>query len=276
MVQVDVFWSYALGAGFAIAAHRQLAMPRVNDAAAPCAHAAPEWYTHHTFVSTVLFLATIFAPSGVCLLWAYPSWETMHVWDRSLWIWLVALFAITNVTQGVLGYYVVYKLIKRGKLYWAYLQLPLGYFLMFFILVHGWDGTGYRRFFSSSRERFLNWDWTNIPAFFVSDVGVTLYIMGLIMIPVLLYLVGKWLYAGFVMAGTPAPASRVTIYKYFLQAVFVGGLGHAVAASLLIRWLGWGIGLAIFVVASFLVGWRRGGYLHKVAAKTLLPQGERF
>ena len=42
---------------------------------------------------------------GVYLLWAFPDWETMQVAHShaSLLPWLVTVFAITNVTQGMLG-----------------------------------------------------------------------------------------------------------------------------------------------------------------------------
>ena len=54
---------------------------------------------------------------------------------------------MTNVTQGILGYWLAYRLIKAGNTLGAWLLCGLGYFCMFFILVHGWDGTGYQRFF---------------------------------------------------------------------------------------------------------------------------------
>ena len=50
--------------------------------------------------------AALFVPSGVWLLWRFPSWETMHAGDRSLPAWLVAAFVATNATQGVLGFLV--------------------------------------------------------------------------------------------------------------------------------------------------------------------------
>ena len=91
-----------------------------------------------------------------------PSWETMHAGSRELPGWLVAAFAATNVTQGALGFAVVYLLVARGKVWAAWLNWFFAYFAMFFILVHGWDGRGYQRFFSYTRADFLAWhgDWT--------------------------------------------------------------------------------------------------------------------
>jgi hypothetical protein len=231
MVQVDVFWSYAIGAGFATAAGRQLKeraakrKPRLEDP---------------YLLANVLFLALIFAPSGLYLVWEFPSWETMHVGDRSMPAWLVTLFAVTNVSQGILGYFVVEWLIARGRGYLAYLQVIAGYFAMFFILVHGWDGEGYQRFFSATRADYESWsgDWT---AWLTSDVALTLLGMGVILVPVMLGLIASWITRGarLVARGSGArslsPAGAVTAA---LATVFGGGLGLAVASSLLLHALG--------------------------------------
>jgi hypothetical protein len=231
MVQVDVFWSYAIGAGFATAAGRQLKeratkrKPRLEDP---------------YLLANVLFLALIFAPSGLYLVWEFPSWETMHVGDRSMPGWLVTLFAVTNVSQGILGYFVVEWLIARGRGYLAYLQVIAGYFAMFFILVHGWDGEGYQRFFSATRADYESWsgDWT---AWLTSDVALTLLGMGVILVPVMLGLIASWMTRGARLAApgsgarSLSPAGAVTAA---LATVFGGGLGLAIASSLLLHALG--------------------------------------
>src|SRR6266542_3384483 len=141
MVQVDVFWAYAIGAGFGAAAAHE---PGGGTTA------ARRLLDDRRLTATVLFLGCVFVPSGVWLLWRFPSWETMHAatGPADLPGWLVAGFALTNVTQGVLGYAVTRALWRRGHRYAAWLQMPLGYLAMFFVLGYGWDGTGYRRFFS--------------------------------------------------------------------------------------------------------------------------------
>jgi O-antigen/teichoic acid export membrane protein len=98
MVQVDVFWSYAFGAGFAMAAARQLIEDREkNDG---------NFFENKYFTHTLLFLAIIFVPSGGSLLWGFPDWETMQVaYDHhSIPAWLVSAFYVTNITQGLLGF----------------------------------------------------------------------------------------------------------------------------------------------------------------------------
>ena len=64
MVQVDVFWSYGLGSSFALAAGKQLAAERA---------AKKGLLDSPYFSKTLLFLSTLFAPSGAWLLWSFPS-----------------------------------------------------------------------------------------------------------------------------------------------------------------------------------------------------------
>jgi hypothetical protein len=90
MVEVDVFWSYGIGAGFAFASSRR-------DRSKPLRAALDST----CFRDTLLFLACAFAPSGVALLWQFPGWETMYLGTRELPHWLVALFAATNITQEI-------------------------------------------------------------------------------------------------------------------------------------------------------------------------------
>jgi hypothetical protein len=229
MVQVDVFWSYGLGATFAVASSRQLLERRRR--------AVSRW-TDPYLMRTLLFLALVFAPSGLYLVWAFPSWETMHVGDRDMPAWLIATFAVTNVTQGLLGFWVVERLLGAGRTYLAYLQIVLAYVGMFFILVHGWDGKGYERFFSATHADFVNWngDWT---PWLTSDVALTLLGMGVVLVPLLLWAAVAWQREGYALAPTgarrPGPA---TIAGLTLATVFAAALGLAVAASLLIHALG--------------------------------------
>ena len=166
MVQVDVFWSYGIGAGFAYAAQKQLQEK-------PPTEQNGGWLANKYFTLNLIYLATLFAPSGLYLVWGFTSWETMQAGDKSMPAWLVTLFAVTNITQGMLGFWVTYKLLAAGKRYTAFLQPLLGYFCMFFILVHGWDGKGYQRFFSQDRQEFLSWTPGHIVPWLLSPVAIT-------------------------------------------------------------------------------------------------------
>jgi hypothetical protein len=289
MVEVDVFWSYGLGATLAVASSRQLlARRQAATAARQKAADAPVGEPRHQdgellvgppahsrwrdpyLLRTLLFLALIFAPSGAYLVWAFPSWETMHVGTRDMPAWLIATFAITNVTQGLLGFYVVERLLAAGRSYLAYLQILVGYVGMFFILVHGWDGKGYERFFSPTHSEFVHWHghWT---AWLTSDVSFTLIGMGVILVPVLLGTVAAWQREGYRLApaGTPRPGV-VKIIALTLSTVFVVGLGLSVGAHAVIRALGAGLGVpaAIVLVALALL---RGGPVHALYRAYGLP-----
>jgi hypothetical protein len=173
MVQVDVFWSYGLSAGLALAGKK-------------CIEKADSWWENEAFLFSVLWTACIFAPSGLYLLWTNPSWETMFVAKdfTSLPPWLVALFALTNVTQGVLGFYVTARMIRAGKDRAAVWQPIWSHLAMLAILVFGWDGTGYRRFFYAGTG--LEWAVQKsfeISDFFSSPIFYALLILAVFFVP---------------------------------------------------------------------------------------------
>jgi hypothetical protein len=260
MVQVDVFWSYGLGSTLAVASSRQLLSRR---------RAGRSRWEDPYLLRTLLFLALIFAPSGVYLVWQFPSWETMHVGDRDMPAWLITTFAITNVTQGLLGFWVVERLLAAGRSYLAYLQILVGYLGMFFILVHGWDGKGYERFFSATNADFVHWhgDWS---AWLTSDVALTLLGMGVVLVPVLLWAVASWQLEGYPLAppGTRRPGVAQLV-ALTLATVFVAGLGLSVLASLVIHALGTiGVPLALALVAAALLP---GGPVHALYRGYGLP-----
>jgi hypothetical protein len=269
MVQVDVFWSYGIGASFAVSSSRQLlarrraareleADPQRRRALPEVGTSVLSRWSDPYLLRTILFLALVFVPSGVWLVWGFPSWETMHVGDRDMPAWLVTLFALTNVTQGVLGYLVVDWLLGRGRTYLAYLQVVAGYLGMFAILVHGWDGKGYQRFFSPTHADFLNWhgDWT---AWLSSDVALALYGMGVVLVPVLLLTTAHWHVTGYALdAGAQPRPGRARVMALMLVTVFGAALGLAVAIHLAIAWLGTPFGAAAAVALVVLALLPRG------------------
>jgi hypothetical protein len=268
MVQVDVFWTYALGAGFAAAAARQLKEVS-REGGSP--------FTTPYFVSTLLFLSILFVPSGVCLLWAFPGWETMFAGDRSLPAWLVTLFCVTNITQGILGFWVAYKLIEKDRLYWAYLQAVLGYLAMFFILVHGWDGTGWRRFFyAGSIEQWRAGLELPLYAFAYSKVAGTLYLFGLVMLPVMFYLLCSWIAQGRRLQGLgfdqAGEASTGMLVRLLARTLFLYPLAGAILASILVRLAGWVWGAALFAAVFYGVGARKGGLIHTSVSRITMEQ----
>ena len=188
---------------------------------------------------------------------------------------------MTNVTQGILGFWLGSRLIRQRKVYEANLLPVAGYFGMFFILVHGWDGSGYDRFFYSP----MRWGgevnpWQpgqvsilDMPAFMISPVGVTLLIMGAIMFPFFF----RWMEQMARASKKVAKENQSTIYDglrrkpAFLRIVGIYALGGAVVASLCIRLLGPWIGTPVFVAAVWFLCVRKGGFLHR---EYVVPQGK--
>ncbi|MFF3686444.1 hypothetical protein [Streptomyces sp. NPDC002187] len=272
MVQVDVFWSYGIGAGFATAAARQLGAAARGDRS--------RWSDPY-LMATVLYCAVLFAPSGAWLLWGFPDWETMQAAREhdSLPAWLVALFAATNVSQGVLGYWVASRLIAGGRVYAAFLQAGIGYAGMFFILVHGWDGRGYQRFFSADRETFATWPerpglgdaFSRAGEWLGSPVALTLYGMGVVLVPVMLALMAHWIRSGEREAGSSTVTGTLRVLGAVLGSVFVVALGTAVVSSVLVHLLGWWLGVAAAALATWLLVVRRGGAADRFFALLALP-----
>jgi hypothetical protein len=195
------------------------------------------------FTRMLLFLSLIFVPSGIWLLWEFSSWETMHVGDRDLPVWMVGLFAVTNVSQAVLGFALCHVLISRGRLYAAWLHFIGAYFGFFFILVHGWDGTGYQRFFAVDRSALERWSWQTAKDWFGSDIALTLYGMGLILLPALGGMTLSWIQNGAREAGIRP--RTLSILGGFFGSVLLLALGLAILASVLLIQLGIVVGLLL-------------------------------
>jgi hypothetical protein len=265
MVQVDVFWSFALGAGFAASA-----APQLRKEGRP--------FESPFFVRALLYLSILFVPSGAVLLWGFPEWETMQVGSyRTIPAWLVGLFNMTNITQGILGFWVAYRLIRAGRTYGAWLMAVLGYFCMFFILVHGWDGTGYQRFFYCCKgwgaETCTSWSSgaPSVLRWVASPVAVTLIGMGGVMLPLLFYWMSGWVKQGYEVGDVDGirvqAISRGQIARNIVRLVFLHSVSLAIAASFLVRFLGWIGGVPVFAGLAYLVFLRRGGLTERLVEK---------
>ncbi len=289
MVQVDVFWSYGLGASFAFGAWRQLRklraqkngdkwqltaeepkleLPELLKTLAGKDIIPPKFdraelekarqflvdfkernagaLESEYFRKTLLFLSLLFVPSGAVLLWSNPSWETMQVGKyETIPQWLVGLFSITNVTQGLLGYLITHDKLMKGKYHSAALQTFIAYFLFFFTLANGWDNTGYQRFFSKNRQAFENWKWANIFPWLTSDVMAILLSFGVVFLPLMYYWVIKWLIEGKMDEDGIQTIDYERAVKQATQQfglvnlwIFGGALGTSALGTVLIKKLG--------------------------------------
>lgn len=289
MIQVDVFWAYGFGAMFACAAARQIKADL---------EAGKDWWDSKYFMICLLYLSVFFAPSGAYLLWAFPHWESMQVFRTHSDVppLLAVGFSVTNVTQGILAYWICCKFIEKGNFYGAYLQIVLGYFCMFFILFHGWDGTGWQRFTYDATINggdFWEYGKTDGLAFFTGNVAITLYVMGIFILPPLFYWLNKWVKEGAEMDDSipkeKVPDNFIKNSIVFLIIVFVIGFGLAVGAGLtcmLFTWITGGnqiitdsnqwsivgmlIGLPVFLIPVYYFLLRRDGLVYKFMLNTLI------
>ena len=285
LIEVDIFWAYALGAMFAAAAARQIKQLKEDDS-------IESKFNNKYIVTIILYMALFFGPSGLYLLWAFPHWESMQVfWTHSqIPAWFAIMFGITNVTNGILGYFVVRWLAKQERYYEANLQWVIGYFCMFFVLVYGWDGTGWQRFLYDATITGIPWT----PgvhmgfAWLTSNVAITLLVMGIMILPPLFIIASKWVaqsaeFEPDAKKKENIPKSRLLILVVALLGALGVGLGSAYAAAAIsqlfkfillpsmVWWLaglvGGIIGLIVFMVPMWIFVFRRGQLLNKVFEK---------
>lgn len=251
MVQVDVFWGYGWGAVMAAAAGKQLLKE------------SRPFYSEF-FVKTLLFLSLFWAPTGMLLLIQHPSWETMQVatgatTETSFYdmpVWLVLAFGLTNITQGILGFWVGLKLLQNGRDYLLQLNWLLGYYGMFFILLYGWDGLGYDRFLYDRDMLAGSPAWvpgvatgvtgilSALGHFLTSSVAITLYTDGAWLLPPFFLIAWQWCRRN----GSPISAATWIIKQ--LLAVFVVGLGAALVSALVVNYTGMLLGIGNHVARA--------------------------
>ncbi|MBS7287536.1 MAG: hypothetical protein KIH01_01995 [Candidatus Freyarchaeota archaeon] len=215
MLQVDLLWVYAIGAMFATAAAKQLKRLEAEKERIKDVLMWPSPFGNVYFALLLLYLSVIFIPEAVWLTWNFPQWETMHVWSslEEIPTHLVTLFMAGDVVLAVLGYWVAYKLIARGKEYLAHLQWIAGYFAFFLVLLHGWDGLAWQRF---------TWDSTVVfPLKMPASTVMLLLVMSEAAATFYPTLVSWWLYSLWVPGKTMAAsfaASNIAVTLYAMAA----------------------------------------------------------
>jgi hypothetical protein len=277
MVQVDIVWSYAFGATFAAAAARQLEKEEkpFNN----------KWY-----VFILLFLSIFFAPSGLYLLWEHTQWETMQVATRfdDIPAWLVTIFAVTNITQGILGYWTTYLLVKKKNYYGAHANWMAAWIIFWFILVCGWDCTGYQRFlYDMSVNNGMLWEpgkIMGISFFYTSRVWWTLVVMAMFFAPMLIYGFINFTREGAKMDRT-IPADRVPgpakIMVFYFVTQWVLCLGLAILAALAVMGIreltgsllaAYGIGIPAFSLVAYFLLFRKKMPMHLIAKQLYVKE----
>uniref|UniRef100_A0AAU2JMK8 Uncharacterized protein n=1 Tax=Streptomyces sp. NBC_00049 TaxID=2903617 RepID=A0AAU2JMK8_9ACTN len=281
-VQAAPLWAYAVGATFAVAAGRQSqwrerslrgrgdgpSPPQAPSPRAPSPQArspqAPRAGSRSAdpyLALTVLYAALLLAPTGMYLLWQNPAWATMHVARDHDGVWAgFALFHTGSVVVGaLLGFLAARAFVLVGAGYWGYLQAVAGYFLMFFTLIHGWDGSGYRRLLSADPLTFADWSGDSVVNrcldFATSGTFLALLVFGAAVIGTMLAAEIGWLVEGRQLPGAAADLKVPRPVAVMIAGAGVYGLpfAGALGASVLVRALGWWAGVALFAVAAGVV-----------------------
>ncbi|MEV7522999.1 hypothetical protein [Streptomyces sp. NPDC091371] len=255
-VQAAPLWAYGIGATFAVAAGRQLQWweRSVRGEGVRTRSRAANPY----LALTVLYAALLLAPTGMYLLWQNPAWATMHVARDHGGVWAgFALFHTGSVVVGaLLGFLAARLFVLVGAGYWGYLQAVAGYFLLFSTLIHGWDGSGYRRVLSAGPRAFADWSAEGVVnsclAFATSGTFLALLVFGSAVVGTMLLAEIGWLVEGWRLPGAAADLKvpRVVAVAIAGAGVYVLPFAGALGASVLVRLLGWWAGLGLFAVAA--------------------------
>ncbi|MEU3369189.1 hypothetical protein ABZ734_01660 [Streptomyces sp. NPDC006660] len=178
MVEVDAFWAYAIGAGCALSTAEQLRGAEDSD--------RRRTVRERDLTATLLFIGLLFTPMGMWLAVRFPGWETMYAVPH-IPPWGTALFSAGITASATLGYLCAHRLLAAGRIWAASLQYVGGYTAVFFVLLHGWDGTGMHRFLAPApREEFSRAQlpsWAELATWLRSPIAVTLLVMGLVLMP---------------------------------------------------------------------------------------------
>ncbi|MCY0936449.1 hypothetical protein [Streptomyces sp. H34-S4] len=253
-----------IGATFAVAAGRQLQWWERSvrgEGVRTRSRAA-----HPYLALTLLYAALLPAPTGVYLLWQNPAWSTMHVARDHDGVWAgFALFYVASVVVGaLLGFLAARLFVLVGAGYWGYLQAVAGYFLLFFTLIHGWDGTGYERLLSADPQAFAGWSADGAAgdpvinrclAFATSGTFLALLTFGTAVIGTMLLAEIGWLVEGWRLPGAAADLKvpRVIAVAIAGMGVYALPFAGALGASVLVRLLGWWAGAGLFALLAGVV-----------------------
>jgi hypothetical protein len=174
MLQPDLFFSYGLASGLAIAAGKKL-----KDEKSP-------WVNKY-FLATMMWFSAFFIPQILYLLWRFPGWESMFAAKtyEDIPAWIVALYPVATLIMAALGFHVTYSFLKKGKMPAAIAQVVWSVLAAVFVVFVGWDGTGYKRLFYTG----TGIEWANgvaypMTKFFGSEINITLlWLQTLILVP---------------------------------------------------------------------------------------------
>ncbi len=184
MLQPDLFLSYGLSSALTLAAGKKLLEREEGP-----------WKNKY-FIITILWLAILFVPQVLYLLWKFPAWESMFVVKELSDIpgWFVVLYSIVVIICGALGFHITYIFLKKQNVIGAFAQVVWSGALGLFIIIFGWDGTGYKRLLYSGTGT----DWANGVTYPIADFlngpvfATLLWLEAIVLIPYACLMI-KWI-----------------------------------------------------------------------------------
>ncbi|MET1124240.1 MAG: hypothetical protein ABWW66_03115 [Archaeoglobaceae archaeon] len=259
MLQVDILWVYGIGAMFATAAAKQI-------------KSRGDFGIY--MAALMIYISTIFVPEAIWLLWSFPSWETMHVWQSldAIPTAYAALFIAGDALLALIGFIVAAKLILSGREYLAHIQWIAGYFGFFFVLIHGWDGTGWQRFTWDPTVTGEPWEPGKTMLFDFATSNVAFNAMAIPTIAPLIIGGYMWLRGGHKASGlSPEVASTLAARGVGMYLLGVGvSLLMALIATLIsiyasctIGIFSIAVGVVLTAMVAYLVALRRGAPLYE-------------
>lgn len=260
MVQVDMAWAYGLGSSFAVAAQHHLAQRARN-----------RWrdgFLSWPFVQLGVVIVIFPIATNVQLLWAFPSWQTMHAAEEPMNHWMLPLITTSLALLAVLGYGITLQLIRTKRSYAAFLQFIAGYLLLFVGITYGWDGTGYQRMLSVTRADFQAWDWSKASTWSQSEIAKLFNIHMALFLPVLFYLPSYW-----IKHDRENRVSQLKIIGLLALTILGVVLGSALLITLCLTNLGMPWNFALVVLLLALVAHPRRGLLKRMHAAIFPPVG---
>ncbi|MGI5329281.1 hypothetical protein [Actinomadura nitritigenes] len=297
-IYADLPWSYAAGAGIALAAAHQLRGARRATAAAAAPEApagdAPAGGADEPvpgraprvagatggrhFALAMAYSLLIFVPTSLFVTATHPQWATLQQTSHLSHGALTAL-AAGEAALTAAGFLITRGLLVAGRIRWAACQVILANLLMCLAVVHGPDGDGWKRFLSTDRADYrafppfldvgdLGAITGHVADFLTSGLAAALYVTGALALGALGLIMGVLHQFGLTDAGADGPGPL----RAALVAGFVGG-GAAIVAvltSALVDGLGWVV-LGAVVPVLWVAVVARGAFAAVVAADLALP-----
>jgi hypothetical protein len=297
-IYADPPWSYAAGAGIALAAAHQLRGARRattgtpdkphgagepgGAAAEPVPGRAPRVAGAtggRHFAVAMAYSVLIFVPTSLLVAATHPQWATLQQRTGHLSPGALTALAAGEVALTAAGFLITRGLLVAGRIRWAACQVILANLLMCLAVVHGPDGDGWKRFLSTDRAGYrafppfldvgdLGAITAHVAGFLTSGLAALLYVTGALALGSLGLIMCVLHQFGLTDAGADGPGPL----RAALVAGFAGG-GAAIVAvltSALVDGLGW-VALAAVVPVLWVAVVARGAFAAVVAADLALP-----